>query len=138
MTKRTELEHVLHLACLTEDRTSEEQRALLAVALRLDSEYASFESSNPDPRPPALTNLVLNTRTRDPEVDRRDVKLTGDQRRKLDSLYEKWRPCRVCAVPVGAHPAVGCPRMSAHFDLDRLKVLAAPYAPAPVQQEMTG
>lgn len=96
------LERVIRLACLTEDRAGDEQRALLDVALGLDRRRGRFTTTNPNPVPPVLVYLVENTY--DPSEGRR-VKLDRAQRRQHDRLIAKWATCPKCGIPMGAHGA---------------------------------
>lgn len=95
---------VVELACLTEDRDSAEQRALLATALHVDSERASFASTNKNPQPPCLFVAVLDTYS--PEG--RTVSPSKSERERHDRLVKKWKPCGNCGRPVGAHQADEC------------------------------
>lgn len=70
MTRNEELAAVIHLACLTEDRTDREQRALIAIAWRCDQEHNRQTSHNPARRKPSfrmqnLTALVNDSRLHD-------------------------------------------------------------------------
>lgn len=56
-----ELALVVQLATLTEDRSPDEQRALMAVALRVDKERSRFTVTNPMPIRPYLFQDVLDT-----------------------------------------------------------------------------
>jgi hypothetical protein len=56
-----ELAIVIELACLTEDRTKEEQRALLHIAQRLDKKRAKQVVTNPHPVKPYLERRVEST-----------------------------------------------------------------------------
>lgn len=102
MTTRADLGHVVRLACLTEDRDPHEQRALLAVALRLDCANGSWAASNHhDRQAPVYVTLVLNTL--DPALP--PVALTASQQAKYDRVAARWNTCPGCQQPVGAHPA---------------------------------
>lgn len=98
---------VLDVACLTEDRTPAEQRAMLAVALRLDKERGLFSGTNPKPLMPCLVAHVRLTYN--PSEGKR-VDLSPAERRQHETLLAKWEACESCGEPVGAHPAQGCPR----------------------------
>jgi hypothetical protein len=56
-----ELAAVIELACQTADRTREEQRALLATALRVDVKRSLHEVTNPEPVRPWLFALAAET-----------------------------------------------------------------------------
>lgn len=56
-----ELALVVKLATETEDRSPDEQRALMAVALRVDKDRARFSVTNPVPIRPYLFQDVLDT-----------------------------------------------------------------------------
>lgn len=108
MKRREEEEAVLLVACLTEDRAPDEQRAMLAMALRLDKDWGEFTNMNTDRRSPCLTRLV--EATYDPS-EGRHVSLTSQQRGDLDRLEAKWQACERCGNPVGVHYADDrCPR----------------------------
>lgn len=108
---------VIEIACLTEDRDPEEQRAMLELALWVDNERARF-LWGASPVPPTLTELVDKTYRDDSvEIDdtlfgeeppsRRPVELMGAQRKQLAKLHAKFVPCDRCGVVKGAH-AVEC------------------------------
>jgi hypothetical protein len=105
MSKQNDLAQVIDLACLTEDRSPGEQRALLDVALAVDLDRGAFTSSNHYPHPPTLVAHVEATYNPSVEGERR-VTLTKDQRGKYDRLRERWTPCRDCGFPQGVHPLV--------------------------------
>jgi len=92
---------VLLVACLTEDRTGDEQRAMLDLALKVDKERASFSALNPNP--PEVPTLTFHVeRSYEPSEGRR-VGLTGAQREQLKRLHEKFTPCAACGVRQGEH-----------------------------------
>lgn len=104
--KRTDaIAAVVDLACLTEDRSPVEQRALLDVALQADLERGRFVVRNKAPEPPRLVEQVLDTY--DPSSGRR-VGLTAPQQRGYDALVERWSPCSVCEKPLGMHGPDEC------------------------------
>lgn len=123
MTKRSDEEIVMTVACLTEDRDPAEQRAMLAVALRLDGALASFSTSNPEAHPPRYVNMVDETYM---PADGKRVEMTGAQRAAYQKLVDKWTGCDECGAPAGVHPAEGCPRQATSygFDLARLREIA--------------
>ena len=101
MSALSDLATVVELACLTEDRGPDEQRALLAVALGVDKDRGRFTVTNHDPRPPTLVPLVKEGQL---------VGLTMAQAQAYNRLVAKWKPCSTCQQPLGAHPLEGCPR----------------------------
>ena len=97
-----QLETVLHVACLTEDRSGDEQRAMLDLALKVDKERASFASSNPrEPQVPIMVWTVEHTYQ---PSEGRKVGLRGEQRKQLEALHAKFVPCAACGVRAGDHP----------------------------------
>lgn len=106
MNEHERLATVLHVACLTEDRSGVEQRAMLDLAVRLDTELASFAAADaPDaPAPPRYTYEVDATYA--PSEGRR-IAPTADQRKRLVALEAKFDECEKCGVMAGAH-AVDC------------------------------
>lgn len=96
---------VVRLACEVEDRAADEQRALLAMALRIDLERGRFTVSNREPVAPCLFVEVVGTYK--PEGGRR-VRPSGDQLRKIQELQERWLTCERCGRPIGAHGPDGC------------------------------
>ena len=90
MSRFDDLECVVRLACLTEHRDSDEQRALLAVAARVESELNKSTTRNMTARwgQPAstLTDLVEDTYV--PEGRR--VSLPKATREKLVRRRERW------------------------------------------------
>lgn len=100
MTASNELGIVIKLACLTEDRAPDEQRAMLAVALRLDTELGEFVGTNRELQMPRYVGWVQNTYS--PSEGKR-VDLTKSQREKYDRLLERWAMCPTCNWPMGAH-----------------------------------
>ncbi|HVJ95347.1 MAG TPA: hypothetical protein VNC41_00790 [Acidimicrobiia bacterium] len=109
MTTMTNEETVLRVACLTEDRAPDEQRAMLAVALRLDLDFGAFVTGNRELRHPCLVALVEDTYQ--PTGAR--VTLTSAQREQYGRLAERWEKCDECGWPRGMHPADGHPSESA-------------------------
>lgn len=103
MNARDNLVTVLEVACLTADRSPEEQRALLAVALRLDLERGAFVQANyrngAKPDGPRLMARVEGSY----EPDGPRVKPTKAQLDQWTRLMERWYPCPVCSEPMGAH-----------------------------------
>ncbi len=106
MTRLTDLTEVVLLGCYTEDRTAEEQHAMLNVAMHVDSERSAFMRWNTDLAPPYLTPHVVDTY--DPSAGRR-VNLSSAQRKKYDGMAAKWSSCVACRAPLGVHPADRCP-----------------------------
>lgn len=104
MSRLTDLTAVVRLACFTEDRTAEEQHAMLNVAMHVDSERSAFMRWNTDLAPPMLTPDVIDTY--DPSAGRA-VHLSAAQRKKFDRMAEKWSTCLVCRCPLGVHGAPG-------------------------------
>ena len=102
MSHRDNLVTVLEVACLTADRSPEEQRAMLAVALKLDIERGAFVQANYrgnlTPVAPCLVKMV--TDTSEPSAA---VVLTVGQSSQYARLQAKWRPCEKCSEPLGAH-----------------------------------
>lgn len=100
---------VLEVACLVEDRAPEEQRAMLATALRIDAERSAFVSANYRgdrlPIKPYLTARVEGTY--EPSEGKR-VALSVAQLQRWERMMARWNPCDECGAPVGAH-LPGCP-----------------------------
>ena len=98
-----ELLLVLHLACLTEDRTPDEQRALLHLALKLDAERSSFACGRTGV-PPTMVWHVEQTYA---PSEGRKIGLTGAQRQQLGRIAAKFDECMTCGVIRGRH-AIEC------------------------------
>lgn len=92
---------VLEVACLTEDRTTVEQRAMLDLALWADAARAKFAGRN-TPTPPRLTDTVRATW--EPSEGRR-IDLTVAQVKQLEGLHARFVPCDKCGVIRGRHAA---------------------------------
>jgi hypothetical protein len=108
-THRDELQTILELACLTNDRDPKEQRALLNLALRLDQDFGAFTTWNHDRRSPHLVDLVEETYQ--PEEGSRRAKLTTAQQGMMSRLTARWIVCEKCDRPYGEHYADDkCPR----------------------------
>lgn len=108
MRKIDELAAVIELACLTEDRDPEEQRALLAVALRVDRERGSFRSMNLDHL--VAPHLFVSVQETYRPSEGRRVEPTQPQLRKYVKLEQAWTPCPECGQPDGVHYTDGqCP-----------------------------
>lgn len=103
MTRTQEYETVLRVACLTEDRSSDEQRAMLAMALMLDGDFATYRPGKQEPRYPELTRLVEETYA--PEGRR--VNLTAQQREALAAMEHRFDECSDCGVVMYRH-AIQC------------------------------
>lgn len=89
MTALDDMTLVVELACLTEDRTDEEQRALLRVAARLDREANRFTTTNRRSGPASrLTRLVHDTR--ELVDDQRPVGLKAGELEKLEAHAALW------------------------------------------------
>lgn len=118
MNKTEVLVKVLEVACLTEDRSGPEHRAMLDLALELDKERGAFVVSNHYPAPPTLVAHVEATRSL---VDNdQPVSLTEQQAKQYDALRARWRRCAQCGWPEGMHYADHrCPNDGDPF-MDRL------------------
>ena len=104
---------VIRLACMTEDRSTTEQRALLAEALRVDLARGSFARNRAgrtvvtrDPAPPELFVLARDTYA---PSEGRWVTPTSAQMRSYEAAVAKWAPCPTCKAAMGCHPDKGCP-----------------------------
>lgn len=98
---------VVELACMTNDRAPDEQRALLRVALRTDIERSRFTITNPNPIEPFLTDLAIGTYA---VSTGRRVTLTAQQRKQYEAMAGRWVRCENCGLPDGAHYEKGrCP-----------------------------
>ncbi len=98
---------VLHVACLTEDRSPDEQRAMLDAALRIDCERAAFVVTNKHWRAPEMVAEV--EATYDPSVGSR-VTLNKAERARYDRLLRECSLHPACWHPMGAHYDGGrCP-----------------------------
>jgi len=95
-----QLQTILRVACLTEDRTPDEQRAMLRFALHVDSERASFFGGRTGTPP----TMVWEVEQSYAPSEGRKVGLTGDQRRQLERLHAKFERCTRCGVLMGEHP----------------------------------
>jgi len=105
----------LDVACMTEDRSPTEQRALLDLALKLDKERGAFVSTNKAVHPPTLVAHV--EATYDPSFGR-TVSLTSGQREQYNRLLAAWSRCTVCGWAMGMHYADGeCPHPGDYFIL---------------------
>lgn len=109
MNEAEAIDRVVRLACLTEDRDSQEQRALIDTAFRADLDRARMTAlrlARGDSRPPELVALVVETYR--PESGRR-IEPTAAQERQLRRASEKWERCAECGKYRGQHAAIGCP-----------------------------
>lgn len=100
MTKNQALGVVLRVACMTEDRDSEEQRALIDTALALDAEMSAFVGTNTELQAPRYVRMVAATY--EPSAGRR-VRLTAAQSKRYAAIEAGWKMCRACHYPMGAH-----------------------------------
>lgn len=87
-----QLAAVIGLACETEDRTPDEQRALFAVALRVDRDRAKYTLTNLVPHRPHLAALVVESYQ--PADDQRRANLSAADRRALERLDTDWAKAR--------------------------------------------
>jgi hypothetical protein len=114
---------VVDVACLTEDRAPEEQRAMLAIALHVDCERGSIRqvAVEPEMQRPRLMLRVMQSY--DPGDGKR-VEPTKAQQERLLSLYDQWKLCPDCELPRGAHNVDGvCPTLP--LDVKRLREAVA-------------
>src|SRR5262245_23593198 len=112
-----ELATVLQVACLTEDRTGDEQRAMLHLALKVDMDRAAFRwQSNPQ-----VPKMVWEVEQSYSPSSGRRVGLRAPEREQLARLHAKFVPCAACGVRQGDH-AVQC--LSA--DLERHRAAHGP------------
>lgn len=107
MNEHERLASVLAVACLTEDRTGDEQRALLDLGLRLDIERASFASHRHAPGPPARPCFVQMVKESYRPSEGRRVSLGRVDAERLRRLERKFDPCDACGVVRGDH-ALAC------------------------------
>lgn len=83
-----QLARVIDLACFTEDRTPDEQRALLDLALAVDVYQGRIGVVTwPNPVAPCLVEAVRESYS--PSEGRR-VDLTKGQQEKYERLLAKW------------------------------------------------
>lgn len=103
---------VLRVACLTEDRAPDEQRAMLDLALWADTQRARFttltrrqtpQTRSDGPQYPTLTREVEDTY----QPEGKPMRLAAPQRETLTRLEAKFDECTTCGVMRGAHP-VAC------------------------------
>jgi hypothetical protein len=110
MTRQSDSVTVLLLACETNDRAPDEQRAVLNEALRLDMERGAFRywrDADDAPIPPTL--VAHAEATYEPSFGR-VVSLTSADRIRYERLLDRWARCEECGYPEGAHYADGaCP-----------------------------
>lgn len=82
---------VLEVALLTEDRSREEQRALLDFALRLDNEANRLTVTNRRPRDePAYVYVLAVTGSWRPSKPSRPVTLTATEREGWQKRVNRW------------------------------------------------
>lgn len=82
-----ELALVVELACETSDRSTDEQKALLSVALKVDCDRAKWLTSNSEPVRPYLFDRAEDTY--EPDSGRR-LRTPKGQRTKLDRQIERY------------------------------------------------
>lgn len=118
MSINDDLALVLTLASMTEDRAPNEQRAMLAVALRLDLDRGAFVVGNRELQRPRWVRHVAATY--DPS-DGKPVGPTKSQAEQYARLTERWSLCDECGYPMGAHYADDrCPTLAIdQFRLDQ-------------------
>lgn len=94
-----DLRATIELACLTEDRTNEEQRALLRMALRADNQANKLTVTNGrDRTEPAWRLLALVYSTRELVDDQRPVSLKADVEARWLAHVEAWDAQRLKAA----------------------------------------
>lgn len=108
MAHADDLELVVRLACLTEDRARDEQRALLRLAVKVEAEYNASTTRNMKARwdlPPCTLvdevecshrpgdsdPILLSAKDRE-RVDRRRVSFVRERQEAIDRHGEGWRP----------------------------------------------
>lgn len=106
-TKNDALGLVIDLACLTEDRAPDEQRAMIEVALRLDCDLGAFTVTNRE-RMQAPRYLKRVCGTYNPS-EGRTVRPTTQEARRYETLDQRWRLCTECKLPMGGHGPDRCP-----------------------------
>lgn len=84
-----ELRIVLDVACETEDRARDEQRAMLSLAFKLDTQTMKQTVTNKNPVISESTWRVLNSVDRDSEGG--DVVLSGDRALRLQQMRDRLR-----------------------------------------------
>lgn len=108
---------VLDVACLTNDRGGDEQRAMLDLALEVDKARGAFMAHNTDLAPPVMVAHV--EATYEPSTGR-PVSLTAQQRKQYDALRARWEVCADCGWPQGLHygnddPTLNCPKPGDYY-----------------------
>lgn len=90
MTRNQQLATVINLACLTEDRSDDEQRALIACAWDCDREHNKNTTNNRERRKPGfrLQNLVeLADTTRDIQDSQKKI----PPPKRWAETWKRWR-----------------------------------------------
>lgn len=82
-----ELAMVVELACETSDRSTDEQKALLSVALKVDCDRAKWLTTNSEPVRPYLFDRAEDTY--EPDSGRR-LRTPKGMRTKLDRQIERF------------------------------------------------
>lgn len=90
-----DLRSLIELACLTEDRANDEQRALLRMALRADNEANKLTVTNGrDRSEPAWRLVSLVYSTRELVDDQKPVSLKADIEARWLAHVEAWEQQR--------------------------------------------
>lgn len=115
MTALDDLRAVIGLACLTEDRSDDEQRALLRVAARVDNECNALTTTNPRCTRiasrlrglgPATQFAALVDSTRVLDVGQKPVALPAKKLAQLERRAAEWERHRALCESCGGQAEV--------------------------------
>lgn len=104
MTRHNDEAMVLEVASLIEDRTPQEQRAMIAMALRLDHDRgltAAQYRGDQLPIYPTLFDRVVDSY--DPDTDQRQAHPSAKQWDTHGRQVAAWASCIRCTQPIGVH-----------------------------------
>lgn len=98
MSVLADLRSVIELACLTEDRSDNEQRALLRMALRCDLDSNKLTVTNHrDRTQPAQRLLALAYQSRELVDDQKPVSLKPEEEARWHRHVDAWETQRQAA-----------------------------------------
>lgn len=114
MTVESDLGLVIDVACLIEDRAPDEQRAMLATALRLDCELGAFTVGNRWLQRPRYVRRVIATYN---PAEGKPAGLSKQQLVRYRTLAGRWALCDECGYPMGGHyEGDKCPTLASDVD----------------------
>lgn len=94
MTALDDLANVVDVATENRNRTKEQQRSLIEVALTIDIERGKITRWNTQMCRPRFVAQVMATHDGEP---------TAAQTKRIRTVYAEWVRCKTCDLPLGAH-----------------------------------